>query len=328
MKYSCFMLLVTSLLLLCMCIAADCATNSQMMAGRATKALLAAKKLENPDTTEITNLILQERFEEFEKRSKIYERKFLKDQLYESPLNKLYGALDYKNNHLLEKLDKWVKRRPSYVSYAARGVYKVNRGYEVRGTKYINETPPGNINKMMILHQEARNDLLRAIKENKRLSQAYCSLILLEKASGNTDNAREVLEKAIRSIPETYYIRYTYLTSLHPRWGGSYEQMEEYANSLDKEALINPRIWSLKAEVPAERGFTAFLNHDYNNAIQYYTEALSYGERMSFLKYRGYMYMVTKQYDLALKDFTRYRKYDKTDGDVNSYIAQLNKIKK
>jgi hypothetical protein len=294
------------------------------MAEHATNALIAARKLDNPDSNEITNLILQEKFEEFEKRSKYYEKQFLKDYLYESPLYKLYSALDSKNSLLLEKLDKWVEKRPSYISYGARGVYKVNRGYEIRGNKYLNETPPENISRMRFFHQEAKSDLLVAIKQNDRLSPAYCSLIFIEKASGNNDSIKNILAIAVRSIPETYYIRYTYLTSLHPRWGGSYEQMQEYANSIDKDALINPRIWSLKAEVPAERGYTALLNKDYNKAIQYYTEALSYGERMSFLKYRGRMYMETKQYDLALKDFMRYRKYDKSDKEVNGYIANLN----
>jgi tetratricopeptide (TPR) repeat protein len=66
------------------------------------------------------------------------------------------------------------------------------------------------------------------------------------------------------------------------------------------------------------------LNKDYTKAIRYYTEALSYGERMSFLKNRGQMYMEAKQYALALKDFQRCRKYDKSDKEVNGWIDYLN----
>jgi tetratricopeptide (TPR) repeat protein len=327
MKYSGFSLITaaTLIFLLSAAIAAYPAANSQSMAERATIALKAAIKIKNPDTNEITNLILREKFEEFEKLSRNYENKFVQEQLYESPLNKLYAALDCKNASLLAKLDKWVQTRPSYISYGARGVYKVNRGYEIRGCKYINETPPENIARMTQLHQEARSDLLFAIQQNGRLTPAYCALILIEKASGNTEGMKNILDTAVRSIPETYYVRYTYLSSLHPRWGGSYEQMQEYAGSLDNDALINPRLWSLKGEVPAERGFTAMLNKDYPQAIRYYTEALSYGGRMSFLKNRGYMYMEVKQYDPALKDFQRYRKYDQSDREVNGYIEYCKK---
>jgi hypothetical protein len=73
-------------------IAAYSKTDSRLMAERVTNALKAARKIQNPDTKEITNLILQEKFAEFEKRSKSYEKKFLHDELYESPLNKLYNA--------------------------------------------------------------------------------------------------------------------------------------------------------------------------------------------------------------------------------------------
>lgn len=176
---------------------------------------------------------------------------------------------------------------------------------------------------MTRLHQEARGDLLTAIEQNSRLTPAYCALILIEKASGNTDNARNILDTAVRSIPETYYVRYIYLTSLHPKWGGSYEQMQAYADTLDSDALVNPRLWSLKGEVPAERGFIAMLNNEYTQAINYYTEALSYGERMSFLKNRGQMYMESRQNDLALKDFRRYRQYDSSDKEVNGWIDYL-----
>jgi tetratricopeptide (TPR) repeat protein len=312
-------------------LATDMVSNSyadQSMAARATAALNAARKLDNPDVNEVTNLILQEKYKEFEKRSKYYERKFLNDPLYESPLIKLYCALDCRNSLLLEKLDKWVRNRPSYISYGARGIYKVNRGYLIRGTKYIRETPPEDILKMEVIHREAESDLKSAIKANKRFAPAYCALMQIEKASGNIDGLKRILADAIHSIPETYYIRYTYLTALHPRWGGSYELMQEYASSISKEALINPRIWSLKGEVPAELGYTALLNKDYNKAIQYYTEALSYGERMGFLKYRGRMFMKVKKYDLALEDFMRFTKYDESNEEVNDYIKYLNSIRK
>jgi hypothetical protein len=248
MKFSGFNLIIamTLVFLLLTGVSAYPETDSRLMAERATNALKAARKIPNPDTKEITNLIIQERFAEFEKRSRSYEKKFLHDQLYESPLYKLYNALDGKNDRLLAKLDKWVRTRPSDISYGARGVYKVNRGYEIRGSKYIDETPPENIAGMTRLHQEAKGDLFAAIKQNGRLTPAYCALILIEQASGNTDDARNILAAGVRSIPETYYVRYTYLIALHPRWGGSYEQMQAYADSLGSDAVVNPRLWSLK----------------------------------------------------------------------------------
>jgi len=176
---------------------------------------------------------------------------------------------------------------------------------------------------MRLFFQEAKPDLLRAIKLNKKFPPPYSYLIGIEKAEGNIDSTTKIHDLAVHSIPETYYIRYEYLTSLYPKWGGSFELMQEYVDGLDRAVQKNPRIWSLKGEVAAELGNTAWLDSDYVGAIQCYTEALSYGDRMSFLKSRGRLYMLTGQDNLALEDFIKYRKYNKADRVVNTYITSL-----
>ena len=80
--------------------------------------------------------------------------------------------------------------------------------------------------------------------------------------------------------------------------------MQAYANSLDQAVRLNPRIWSLRAEVPAELGYSAWLSRDYPEAIKYYTEALRFGDRLEFLKNRGRIFMTTKQYAAARRDFS------------------------
>jgi tetratricopeptide (TPR) repeat protein len=303
--------------------ALDKGSFDQEMAMRATNDLKAARSLDVPNSDEITNLILQENFIEFENRSKAYELKFLKEPIYESPLLKLYDVIDSKNDKVLVKLDKWVDSRPSYISYGARGVYKKNRGFWNRGSNFIQKTPTENISKMMKMHEEGKADLLVALKKNSKFVPAYSGLIGIERASGDISTATKILETAVREIPQTYYIRYGYLQSLRPRWGGSYEKMQSFADNLDKEALINPRIWSLKAEVFAEQGYNAWIEKDYKSAIRHYTAALSYGDRMDFLKNRGYIYMTLKKYDLALADLTRYREYDQNNQEVNDRISRL-----
>lgn len=298
-------------------------TYRQQMAERATNALMAVRKIDSPISAEITNLILQEKFEEFENRSKYYEEQISKDPLYESPLFKLYEALDADSNHLLEKMNKWVEKKPSYISYAARGICKANQGWKIRGNKFVPETPTENLLMMHLFHEDAKTDLIAAIELNDRFFPAYCSLIGIEMAKGDTDSTKDIHDRAVRSIPETYYVRYDYLRSLQPRWGGSIELMEEYVNNLDKAAKKNPRIWSLKGELPAELGQIAWADSDYVSAIQYFTEALTYCERMSFLKYRGRLYMLTGQDGLALEDFLKYRKFIDADRVVNAYITSL-----
>jgi tetratricopeptide (TPR) repeat protein len=297
------------------------------MAQRVSAELKAALSLYEMPWQEINALILQERFAEFEAISKQYEEKFKTDPKYESPLTKLYTSLNVENDLLLKKLDIWVAQRPSHMSHGARGIHKKYRGYRARGGEFAKDTPAAQFERMAKLHREAITDLLAAIKENSRFAPAYVALIDIVRGSGDSTSAERTLAEAVRWIPETYYVRHAYLRALHPRWGGDYSLMQAYTNSLDEAARLNPRIWSLKAEVPAELGYDAWLSRDYPQAIKYYTEALSFGDRLEFLNNRGRIFMSTKQYAAAKSDFTRYLEYSPSDAEVTRLLRSLDGVK-
>lgn len=303
------------------------AREKKTMAKRVSAELKAALSLEVMPGRQINALILEERFVELEALSMQYEEKFKTDPKYEASLIRLYGALDVENDLLLKKLDTWVAKRPSHISYGARGIHKMYRGYSARGHRFMKDTPPSQIERMMKLHREAITDLLAAIKENGRFAPAYVALIDIIRGSGDSMSAERALTEAVRWIPETYYVRHAYLVALHPRWGGNYSLMQAYANSLDEAARLNPRIWSLKAEVPAELGHSAWLTGDYPQAIKYYTEALRFGDRLEFLKTRGKVFIATRQYAAARNDFARYLDYSPSDAEVNRLVRSLDGVR-
>lgn len=306
---------------------AGSAREEQAMARRVSAELKGALSLELKPASELNALIMQERFAEFEELSKAYEEKFKTDPKYESALVKLYGSMNVRSDWLLDKLDKWVATRPSYISYGARGLYRESRGFKERGTKFSKDTSDEQIARMREFHREAIPDLLAAIKENRRFAPAYVALIHISRAGGDTMSAERALNEAVRWIPESYYVRHAYMTALNPKWGGDYSMMQAYANSLDQAARLNPRIWSLRAEVPAQLGLSAWNSRDYPEAIKYYTEALRYGDRLEFLKNRGSIYLTLKQYAAARRDFARYLEYSRSDDDVNRWINALDAMK-
>ena len=302
------------------------AREEKAMAQRVSAELKAALALETMPWQEVNALILQERFAEFESLSRSYEEKFKTDPKYESPLTKLYASLDARNDRLWQKLDKWVATRPSYISHGARGIARQKGGDLARGTRYANETAPEQMERMRQMHLQAIPDLLAALKENRRFAPAYESLIDIDRAVGDSASAERVLREAVRWIPETYYVRYAYLTVLRPKWGGDYSLMQAYANSQSEAARLNPRIWSLRAEVPADLGSSAWVSQDYTEAIKYYTEALRYGDRLEFLKKRGQLFWRIGNYAAARRDFARYLEYQ-ADPDVIRWKKTLDQVK-
>jgi hypothetical protein len=305
--------------------AADTA-DEQAMAQRVSAELKAVQSLKVWPKPELNALIMQERFAEFEALSRQYESNFKKEPKYESSLVALYMSLDIDNDAMLEKLHKWVATRPSYMSHGARGIYNRYRGYRARGTKFSQDTPQAQMARMSELHRQAIPDLLIALGANRRFSPAYISLLAIQRTAGDIASAERTVNEAVRWIPETYYVRRSYLIGLRPQWGGDYSLMQAYARSLDEASRLNPRIWSLNAELPAELGHSAWVSRDYADAIRYYTEALRYGDNLEFLKNRGQIFWATRQYAQARRDFARYTQYDKSDEQVNGWLRSLDKF--
>jgi hypothetical protein len=286
----------------------------------ASEALLAAQRLDPPATDEVTALITGQHFAEFEERSRRYESGFTTDPAYESLLQKLYDVISTTDPDVGAALDKWVHERPSYVSYAARGIYEVHLGYRQRGEKIIRDTPPESLRTMEESFGRARADLTAALGLNPKFAPAYTALIMIAQASGTREEAQRLERQATREVPSTYYVRRSYIMSLRPEWGGSYAAMRDYAASLDDAASLNPRIWSLQGEYWAQRGKRAWQQGDERQALEYYSNALRYGDRLEFLENRGLLYVNTRQYDLALRDFARYREYSARNRRVNDYL--------
>lgn len=96
------------------------------------------------------------------------------------------------------------------------------------------------------------------------------------------------------------------MTALEPRWGGSYDAMEKFADQAQKYAAQNPRLVSLKGFADADRADEASSAGDSRKAIRLCNQALEEGGDfyMAYM-YRGDTYGQLHLYDEALEDLNR-----------------------
>jgi tetratricopeptide (TPR) repeat protein len=304
---------------LTVCIGCQKANHSKIDINDANKYVelsnIALKKYSafgEPNKIQIKQMLTQHDFISLEK---IYEGIFelcKKEVQYEGFLGSAYDLFN-PDDVSIKDLDLWVAQTGSYMAYAARGAYKTTEGYWERGGKYISETPQYKIDKMQRLHEEAALDLQVAISKNPALMPAYVDLIDIAKASTMTFTARQILEKAVAHDNRTFLVRYKYIRSLLPRWGGSHEEMSKYAQQTTQYTHLNPRLWSLQGEVSADRADDYEREGDYQSAVVSYTAALQFGDRTSWLKERAICYSKLGQMDLAAADANRVLYYSPTD---------------
>ncbi len=230
------------------------------------------------------------------------------------------------DNVSVNDLDLWVAQTQSYMAYAARGAYKTTAGYWKRGGKNINETPQDKIDKMQRLHEEAAIDLEVAISKNPEFMPAYEELIKIARASTMTFTARQILERAESHDNRTFSVRYEYMMSLLPKWGGTYEEMSKYAQQAIKYVNLNPLLWTLQGEVSADVADDLWREGNYQSAVESYTAALKFGDRTRWLKQRATCYSKLGQMDLASADANKVLYYSPNDMIARALTSSNNPL--
>jgi tetratricopeptide (TPR) repeat protein len=173
-------------------------------------------------------------------------------------------------------VDRWLDQVPNSANArAARGMIEVERARESRGEDTIANTPGGDLEKMRAALETAQRDLEQALSANPRLLPAYVALLRVARFGGDDALAKRTLDRALGVDPAGYFVRGEYLTSLEPRWGGSFEAMDRFAEAAAPEIAANPRLAALKLDALAARGLPFYWKHDYRTALQHFERGLA-----------------------------------------------------
>ncbi len=132
--------------------------------------------------------------------------------------------------------DRWVEAYPSsYVAVLSRGVYLYRMAWAARGEKFIRDTPTGQIEAMKNYLSRAQPDLLSSLKLTAKPYLSALYLLNVAMLQGTASERRRWYEQGMAIDPDNVLIRYRYMFSLRPRWGGSYEQMQEFLRKCEAQ---------------------------------------------------------------------------------------------
>jgi hypothetical protein len=279
--------------------------QSILQARRANVALKRSYEFGNPNLSSLQAMLNSHNFKAIENQFEDMLQQYKEDVQYEQFLQASYGLFSPENGISIEDLDLWVKKTGSYIAYAARGIYKAKEGFIVRGDDFLNSiAPPSNskIAEMRRLHQDAAKDLIIAINKNAALMPAYAWLVLIARATPMQLTPEQILQQAEENDKRTYFVRYMYIKSLQPRWGGSYEKMDAFAAQAVKYNALNPSLWTLQGEADGDRGETKLVEGDFKSAIEFYTAALKFGVRPQWLNKRALCYYNVGARDKSVAD--------------------------
>jgi tetratricopeptide (TPR) repeat protein len=258
------------------------------------------------------NRIFKSLTEKMEEMQRAYEQ----DSREESNVFKVYSVFARSNPLYETLLNEWIAYDPAVSSpYAARAEYYYSCAFAARGTGRAKNTSESQFAGMNRYFSLALDDIKSALKINPNVDVCYAMLIKIGMATGDDALKLNSLKQALKNNPCGYEVRSAYLFSLTPRWGGSYNQMQEFVDEAERTAYQNPDIKKLKALILADQAGMLLYQDQYDEAIRLYTEALRISENAGFYAQRGDCYYDLRQYRKALDDYDHAIALDSMDPD-------------
>lgn len=184
------------------------------------------------------------------------------DGLYRRDLDRHFSSTDFsevihRDFHMFDAGDDaaelsrlWLEKAPrSGFALAARGKHLMHLAFKRRGGKWASETSDAQMAAMETTAFQAIGLLHDALKAEPRLMDAHLSLLEAARVSSQEDLYESTLRKARAIDPGCRHVSDSRMTSLQPRWGGSYQQMQAYAAQIEplvsKRPLLALSVWAV-----------------------------------------------------------------------------------
>ena len=259
-----------------------------------------------PDRLELFAMAKNGQFAKLDARLSGYQESFEAGRLSDRIVGFAFETFASSDPVLQTKLSEWIKRMPnSYAALLARGMYYENLGWISRGAMLAKDTSDARFEKMRKYFQLAITDFARAVEINNKMSVAYANLIDIAMASSGRRMIEVLLQAGLRAVPNSVIIRYSYINTLQPWWGGSIAEIEVFLDETKRQYPDDKELNILQGYYDLTKGEQLKRAGKAREAIDYFDRAVGYGLRGLYFVERGRNYYRLKQYRKALDDFNR-----------------------
>lgn len=203
---------------------------------------------------------------------------------------------------LLSDLDAWVEETDSAKAFMVRAFYYHQAAWSARGGGWARDTSSEQLDAFRRLLALASEDALAAAERNPRLLPQYSVLVSATRSRSVDASPIDYLNQAIEHFPGALSVRLYHINMLDPRWGGSYDRMDVFAQQSLQYAEHNPRLWLLPGYSHAERGRRAMRADQYADCVYHYSRALQHGIHDVWLQNRAHCLDRLAMLEEALRD--------------------------
>jgi len=137
----------------------------------------------------------------------------------------------YEDPILLHHLDDWIAHDPrSTIAHLVRGTYYHKVGWITRGDDYAAEVPDYRMRSFQQDMAKASEDFRAAIDLDPKVPWSFYELLQVVSRGGNSADAGQVFNAAIKAFPGYYPLYRERLDELSPKWHGSIKAMYDFSD--------------------------------------------------------------------------------------------------
>ena len=256
------------------------------------------------DKLELLAMLRAGDFDGLDRRLSTLQQRFEAEEISDEVVEAAFVAFANSDPTLQSPLDEWVDRMPlSYAALMARGMYGRHLGWSSRGALYAKDTKDTQFDRMKESFAPSVVDLKRAIELHGNLSVAYGMLISIAMATGRDDTISSLMEQGLELAPHSFAIRYRYLFSLLPWWGGSLAEIKDYVDGIEPLIADHPDLRVLGGFFDYAVADSLKRKGKYEKAFEFFERALEHGEHWWYRYQYGLGQARVEQYEAALKNY-------------------------
>lgn len=235
----------------------------------------SANSAEKARVLEFEKLLADRKFEDLDAKANSLQAGYEAGRVSSVELLHGFRAFYGTNPKVTPLIDEWVRLFPrSYAARLARGIhYRVLAG-EARGGKWISETSPEQVRAMEDYLDQALRDLQASEALAKKPILTYLHELTVGMIRGDRDSNRATLAKALAIDPKDFTIRRKYMSTITPRWGGSFGEMQDFLKASQKQGVTERDLHTLQAMIEIERGRASSDDRKPEDAVIHFKRAI------------------------------------------------------
>jgi len=202
--------------------------------------------------------------------------------------------------------DPWVAQYPAHwAPYLARAHHFDGLARHARGTGYISDTSEAQLDKMGAALARSRSDFERALQISPKLLSAYRVLCRQRIRVGDQKAAEQIYRAGLEFFPTSFRLRSGYIGMLAPRWGGSFQAINQAVADAVPHVAENPKLKLLEGFLLLERARILRLRGNRELALSLLDQTVALGDLEDFFLARAAVRMTLHRYEQALPDLNR-----------------------